>query len=181
MAKRIAILTGGGDAPGLNGVIRAVVRAAENEYDAAILGIRHGFEGFLEEDGLLALGYAAVHDILPKGGTILGAANRGNPFARKVTKDGEEFIEDVSGQVVDRIRELELDGLIVVGGDGTLGIARDLYQVGVPVVGFPRRSTTMWAALRSPLALIRRSTWPWRPSTACAPRRNRTTASCCWR
>lgn len=138
MNKRIAILTGGGDAPGLNGVIRAVVRAAENEYDTQILGVRHGFEGFLEQGGVIELDYAAVHDILPKGGTILGAANRGNPFARQVEKDGKLVIEDISDQVVARIHELELDALIVVGGDGTLGIARDLHNVGVPVVGVPK-------------------------------------------
>ena len=138
MAKRIAILTGGGDAPGLNGVIRAVVKSADNQGSSDIIGIRHGFEGFLKEDGTLPLAYTDVRDILPKGGTVLGAANRGNPFARVEIQDGEEVTVDVSGEVVARIEELGLDGLIVVGGDGTLGIAKDLHAKGVPVVGVPK-------------------------------------------
>jgi 6-phosphofructokinase 1 len=136
--KRIGILTGGGDAPGLNAVIRAVVKAGENSYDCEVLGIRHGFEGFLEEGGILPLNYEMVQDILPKGGTILGAANRGNPFARRKLVDGKEIIEDVSDEVIERIGALELDALIVVGGDGTLGIARDLFDKGVPVIGVPK-------------------------------------------
>jgi 6-phosphofructokinase 1 len=138
MAKRFGILTGGGDAPGLNGVIRAVVKSADNQNSAEIIGIRHGFEGFLEEGGIVALTYENVRDILPKGGTILGAANRGNPFARVEIHDGEEVTVDVSGAVVTRIEELRLDALIVVGGDGTLGIARDMHARGVPVVGVPK-------------------------------------------
>jgi phosphofructokinase-like protein len=136
--KRIGILTGGGDAPGLNAVIRAAVRVGEDTYGCQLVGIRHGFEGFLEEGGVLPLDKEAVQDILPKGGTILGAANRGNPFARRVVRDGKEIIEDVSDEVIGRIAELELEALIVVGGDGTLGIARDLHDKGVPVVGVPK-------------------------------------------
>ncbi|MDA1329463.1 MAG: ATP-dependent 6-phosphofructokinase [Chloroflexi bacterium] len=136
--KRIGILTGGGDAPGLNAVIRAVVKAGESTYNCQLIGIRHGFEGFLEENGVLALTNDLVADILPKGGTILGAANRGNPFARRVVRNGKETIEDVSNEVVERISELDLHALIVVGGDGTLGIARDLHNKGVPVVGVPK-------------------------------------------
>jgi 6-phosphofructokinase 1 len=79
-----------------------------------------------------------VRGILPKGGTILGAANRGNPFARKRIRNGEEVIEDVSDEVVARISELGLDTLIVVGGDGTLKISLELYQKGSPIVGVPK-------------------------------------------
>ena len=136
--NKLGILTGGGDAPGLNAVIRAAVITARHEYGCEVLGIRSGFDGFLQPDGLFPLTIASVEDILPKGGTILGAANRGNPFARRVVRNGEEHIEDVSDQVIARIRELNLDALIVVGGDGTLGIARDLFDKGVPTVGVPK-------------------------------------------
>jgi 6-phosphofructokinase 1 len=138
MIKRLGILTGGGDAPGLNAAIRAAVFTAHNELGCEVIGIRSGFDGLLQPDGLLPLDIAAVDDILPRGGTILGAANRGNPFARKVEKEGGEAIVDVSADVVARIGELGLDALIVVGGDGTLGIARDLSNLGVPVIGVPK-------------------------------------------
>ena len=136
--KKLGILTGGGDAPGLNAVIRAAVITAQHEYGCEVLGIRSGFDGFLQPDGQVPLTIATVEDILPKGGTILGAANRGNPFARRVVRDGKEVIADVSDQIVTRIHELSLDALIVVGGDGTLGIARDLFDKGVPTVGVPK-------------------------------------------
>jgi len=136
--KRIGILTGGGDAPGLNAVIRAVVLTAHLEFDCEVTGIRNGFDGLLQPDGLLPLSSAVVDEILPKGGTILGAANRGNPFDRLVVRNGKQVREDVSGAVVDRIKQLALDALIVVGGDGTLGIARDLFKMGVSVIGVPK-------------------------------------------
>jgi 6-phosphofructokinase 1 len=136
--NRVAILTGGGDAPGLNAVIRAVVKTAIGEYGWDVLGVRNGFDGFVSPGGLFPLSINEVRGILQRGGTILGTANRGNPFARKVMKDGVEMVEDTSQQVYDRIRSLGLDALIVVGGDGTLGIARDLHDIGVPVVGVPK-------------------------------------------
>ena len=136
--NHLAILTGGGDAPGLNAVIRAVVKTAENDFSAIVTGIRNGFEGLLQEDGLVPLSSSSVADIQAKGGTILGAANRGNPFARRVIQNGGEMIEDRSGEVVERIKTLKLDALIVVGGDGTLSIARELFNMGVPVVGIPK-------------------------------------------
>jgi 6-phosphofructokinase 1 len=136
--ERLAVLTGGGDAPGLNAVIRAVVKTANNQYNCEVLGIKDGFEGLLEENGVLQLGAEAIRGILPRGGTILGAANRGNPFARKIIRNGKTIIEDVSDQVVERIHALKLDALIVVGGDGTLRIARDLYNKGVPCIGVPK-------------------------------------------
>ncbi len=136
--KRIGILTGGGDAPGLNAVIRAAVITAQHDFDCDVIGVHSGFDGFLQPNGLIPLTTDKVEDILPKGGTILGAANRGNPFARRVVRNGKEVIEDVSDQVIAKIRELNLDALIVVGGDGTLGIARDLFDKGVPTVGVPK-------------------------------------------
>ncbi len=136
--KKIAILTGGGDAPGLNAVIRAVVKTAIQQYDCQVLGVRNGFDGFIDEGGIIPLGLADVRGILPRGGTILGAANRGNPFARKVLRDGEEVIEDTTQRVIENIRSLNLDALIVAGGDGTLTIARDLFKLGFPVIGVPK-------------------------------------------
>lgn len=136
--KRIAILTGGGDAPGLNAVIRAVVKTAINQYDCEVMGVRDGFDGFLGDYGLFPLDQSAVRGILPRGGTILGSANRGNPFARKVIRAGVEVVEDVSQKIKNNIHDLKLDALIVVGGDGTLRIARELFPIGVPVIGVPK-------------------------------------------
>src|SRR3990170_241016 len=130
--QRIGILTGGGDAPGLNAVIRAVVKSADQHGGYEVLGFKDGFEGCLDPEGVVELSLDAVHGILPRGGTILGAANRGNPFARKVVRAGREVMEDVSDQVIRRIEQLELESLIVVGGDGTLHIALELFRKGMP-------------------------------------------------
>lgn len=136
--RRIAMLTGGGDAPGLNAVIRAVAKSAIQVYGWEVLGIRDGFDGFLRPDGVFPMHLEDVRGILPRGGTILGAANRGNPFARKVVRDGKEVIEDVSGEVIRAIERLNLDSLVVIGGDGTLHIALELSQLGVAVIGVPK-------------------------------------------
>lgn len=136
--KRLGILTGGGDAPGLNAVIRAAVKTAIQDFGCEMLGIKDGYDGFLNPAGIIPLGFNEVRGILPRGGTILGTANRGNPFARKVIRGGQEVIDDVSGKIVDGIHNLGLDGLIVVGGDGTLRIAMELFAKGVPVVGVPK-------------------------------------------
>lgn len=135
---KLGILTGGGDAPGLNAVIRAAVKTAYREYSCEVYGIRDGFDGLLNAGGVIPLSPESVRGILPRGGTILGTANRGNPFARKVVRDGVEEIIDVSDQVVDRVQELELDALIVVGGDGTMRISNELFQKGCPIVGVPK-------------------------------------------
>ena len=94
--KRIGILTGGGDAPGLNAVIRAVVKTAIYEYGCEVIGIRDGYDGFIDDVGVIPLGIEDVRGLLPRGGTILGAASRGNPYARKVIRDGREKTIDVS-------------------------------------------------------------------------------------
>jgi phosphofructokinase-like protein len=138
MIKRIGILTGGGDAPGLNAVIRAAVKTAINEYGCEVFGIRDGYDGFLEPDGVLPLGMAEVRGILPRGGTILGSANRGNPYARKVIRNGVEITIDVSDEIVKAIEKQKLDALLVLGGDGTLRIAHELAAKGVPVIGVPK-------------------------------------------
>ena len=136
--KRIGILTGGGDAPGLNAVIRAAVKTAIHEYKCEVLGIRNGYDGFIDKQGIVPLGLDDVRGILPRGGTILGAANRGNPYARKVIRKGKEVTVDVSDEIVRGIKRLKLDALLVLGGDGTLRIAHELHQKGVPVIGVPK-------------------------------------------
>ncbi|HMB25357.1 MAG TPA: ATP-dependent 6-phosphofructokinase [Anaerolineales bacterium] len=136
--KRIGILTGGGDAPGLNAVIRAAVKTAIYEYGCEVIGIRDGYDGFINEGGVIPLGIEQVRGLLPRGGTILGAANRGNPYARKIIRDGREVIIDVSDEIVKGIQRLEMDALLVLGGDGTLRSAHELCQKGAPVIGVPK-------------------------------------------
>ncbi|MFN2299077.1 MAG: 6-phosphofructokinase [Anaerolineales bacterium] len=137
--QRFGIITGGGDAPGLNAVIRAVVKTAAREHGAQTIGIKDGFDGVFDPDGTRILTPRDVRGILPRGGTILGTANRGNPFAQKVeTPGGGMQVVDRSDQVMEAIGKLALDGLIVVGGDGTLRIALDLWRKGCPVVGVPK-------------------------------------------
>ncbi|MCP4140838.1 MAG: 6-phosphofructokinase [Chloroflexi bacterium] len=136
--KKIGVLTGGGDAPGLNAVIRAVVKTAIGSYGCEVIGLRDGYDGFLKKDGIVPLGIKEVRGILPRGGTILGTANRGNPFAREVIKDGKKVVIDTSDEVVAAIKKQNLDGLVVIGGDGTLHISRELFAKGVPVVGVPK-------------------------------------------
>ena len=136
--KKVAILTGGGDAPGLNAVIRAAVKTAIREYGCEVIGVRDGYDGFIDEKGIRPLELTDVRGILPRGGTILGTANRGNPFARKVVVDNKEVTIDVSDEIVRGIERLKLDALLVLGGDGTLHIAHELYQKGVPIIGVPK-------------------------------------------
>lgn len=136
--QRIGVLTGGGDCPGLNAVIRAVVKTACNEYGWEVVGIEDGFEGLIFPGRTRMLGLDEVRGILPRGGTILGTTNRGNPFAYQVVEDGEVKVHDLSGVVLERIAELGLSALVVIGGDGSLRIAREFWQLGVPVVGVPK-------------------------------------------
>ena len=136
--KRIGISTGGGDAPGLNAVIRAAVKTAIHHYNCEVFGIRDGLDGLLFPGGVIPLDFSSVRGILPRGGTILGTASRANPFARKVERDGKVVIEDVSDQVYESIRAHNLDALLLIGGDGTLNIARKLYDLGLPVIGVPK-------------------------------------------
>jgi ATP-dependent phosphofructokinase / diphosphate-dependent phosphofructokinase len=139
MSKRIGILTGGGDAPGLNAVIRAVALTATRRYGWEVVGIFQGFDGLYAGLPTMPLYEETVRDLLARGGTILGAANRGNPFALRVANpDGTETIADVSQDALDRIAELGLDALIVAGGDGTMTIAHRLVGLGARIVGVPK-------------------------------------------
>jgi phosphofructokinase-like protein len=141
--KRIAITTGGGDAPGLNAVIHAAVHTAHN-YGWEIYGIRDGLDGLLEshnypDGGLLKLTLPEVRNIVHLGGTILGTNNNGNPLKAHVLQPNGSFGEiDRSEELVRRFREHSLDALISVGGDGTLSIARELHQKGLRVIGVPK-------------------------------------------
>jgi len=136
--RRIGILTGGGDAPGLNAVIRAVVKTAINEHGWEVLGIEDGYEGLLFHREPRRLTTDDVRGILHQGGTILGTSNRGNPFAYEVMIDGKEEIRNLSQDAMPRIRELGLDCLVVVGGDGSMKIALELSKLGARVVGVPK-------------------------------------------
>lgn len=137
-ARRIGVLTGGGDCPGLNAVIRAVVKTALNEYGWEVLGIEDGFEGLLAPGKVRRLGLDDVRGILPRGGTILGTTNRGNPFAYREREGDSIKTRDRSGEVVGRVEDLGLTALIVIGGDGSLRIAHELGQLGLPIVGVPK-------------------------------------------
>ena len=136
--RRIGILTGGGDCPGLNAIIRAVVKTAINEYGWEVLGIEDGFEGLIKPDKARLLDTTDVHGLLPRGGTILGSTNRANPFHYEVATDGAVKVLDVSETVVHRTRAYGIEVLIVIGGDGTLRIARELLPKGLQVVGIPK-------------------------------------------
>src|SRR6187551_843662 len=140
MIRRIAINTGGGDAPGLNAVIRAVALSALNR-GWEVLGIRRGYEGLIEDDpeALMPLDREAVRGIGHLGGTILGTTNRGDPFSYPVMTDGVLTPTDVSGHIVERFKALRLDALVALGGDGSMSIAHRLMQRGLPrVIGVPK-------------------------------------------
>lgn len=124
--RRIAINTGGGDAPGLNATIRGVALGAIDR-GWEVLGIRDGYDGLFTNDGVIALDRDVVRDITHLGGTILGTTNRGNPF-QTGQADG----------IVARLRQLEVDVMVAVGGDGSLTIGHKLSQLGIPVIGVPK-------------------------------------------
>jgi phosphofructokinase-like protein len=136
--KTIAILTGGGDCPGLNAVIRGVVRSAILQRGWRVLGIKDGFDGLVGEPRWRELTLDSVRGILPRGGTILGTSNRGNPLAYPVKEGDEVRLVDVSDHVVANFRHIGAEALITVGGDGSLKIARALQEKGIPMVGVPK-------------------------------------------
>lgn len=143
MIKRIAITTGGGDAPGLNAVIRAVVLAA-NKRGWECVGIRDGYDGLVNPDdfpqgGTIELDRDRVRGIAHTGGTILGTTNRGNPFAYPATNaDGSVTEVDISHQLKQRFDDHGIDALVAIGGDGSMAIAHQVAQMGVRVVGVPK-------------------------------------------
>lgn len=135
---KVGILTGGGDAPGLNAVIRAATKAAIIEKGWEIVGIRDGFAGLIDINRTKPLTLSSVRGLLPKGGTILGTTNRGNPFNFPVMENGKTVLKDLSDEVLKNIQKLNLAALIVIGGDGSLKIARDFSKKGLNVIGIPK-------------------------------------------
>jgi phosphofructokinase-like protein len=133
--KRIGVLTGGGDAPGLNAVIRAVVKSSANA-GVECLGLEDSFDGLIFPERSRVLTPRNVTGILRFGGTILGTTNRGNPFAYPINT--ESGPADYSDRCVENFHKLGLDALVVIGGDGTLAIAYELQKRGVPMVGVPK-------------------------------------------
>lgn len=135
--KRLGILTGGGDCPGLNAVIRAVAKPAMN-LGATVIGIEDGFEG-LVEGRMTELTNADVSGILNQGGTILGTSNKGDPWHYPIERsDGNVEVGDVSHKVVEQYKAWDLDALIAIGGDGTMNICHKLTKLGLRIVGVPK-------------------------------------------
>ena len=132
---RIGVLTGGGDAPGLNAVIRAVVKSACN-HGCECIGLEDSFDGLIHPERTRVLTPRDVTGILRHGGTILGTSNRGDPFAYTADRAGEE--QDHSARCIERFHELELGALVAIGGDGTLAIAYEFFRRGIPLVGVPK-------------------------------------------
>jgi len=135
MAKdplRVGVLTGGGDCPGLNAALRAVTKTLILQHDAEVVGIRDGYRGLVERS-VQPLSYQDVGGILTRGGTILGASNKANPFNYQ-PRGGA----DVSAQAVSTCRSLDLNALVAIGGDGTMSIAHGLSDLGINIVGVPK-------------------------------------------
>nr|PZN89410.1 MAG: 6-phosphofructokinase [bacterium] len=135
--RRIALNTGGGDAPGLNAVIRAAVLSAIHR-GWEVYGIRKGYGGLLGEDGIVRLDRESVRGITHLGGTILGTTNRGNPFEWPLDTPDGITVQDRSDEVIAAFNAHGFDALIAIGGDGSLHIANRLAAKGLPVVGVPK-------------------------------------------
>ncbi len=136
MYKQIGLITGGGDAPGLNAVIRAAVRTAVGEFGMKVIGIEDSFEGLLGETRTMKLTTRSVSGLLPRGGTILGTRNFGE-FCKFV--DGKVvYPEAAINTALENLKKLEIEALVVIGGDGTLGIAQEFFKRGFPIIGVPK-------------------------------------------
>ncbi|MDO5473802.1 MAG: ATP-dependent 6-phosphofructokinase [Phascolarctobacterium sp.] len=135
--RRFAVLTGGGDCPGLNAVIRAVIKTFLQN-DCEVFGIYNGFNGLINGN-LKLMNYADVSGILPRGGTILGTTNRDNPFKFAVEENGELVYYDMRDKVVENLQKHDIEALVVIGGDGSLNIGAKLArECGIKVVGVPK-------------------------------------------
>src|SRR5215213_5826862 len=147
--RRIGVLTSGGDAPGLNAVIRAVVRSAEIDHGWAVLGIEEGFEGLIGRPRTRTLDTSSVSGLLNRGGTILGSSNKGHFSAMRV--DGE-WIRDPAPykELAANTKRLGIDALVVIGGEGSQGIASELSRYGVRAVGVPKTiDNDLWGCDRT--------------------------------
>jgi ATP-dependent phosphofructokinase / diphosphate-dependent phosphofructokinase len=136
--RSIGIATGGGDAPGLNAVIRAATRAAILQHNWKVIGIPDGFDGLIWPEKSFELTLDSVSGILPRGGTILGTTNRGNPFHYRTEENGEEVVRDISDEVIANSRKLGIDAIITIGGDGSQKIGHELSLKGLKMVGVPK-------------------------------------------
>jgi len=136
MARRLGILTGGGDCPGLNAVIRAATKVA-HAHGYEMIGFMDGYSGVVEKR-YRVLDSWAISGLLPRGGTILGTSNRSNPFYYPVREGDKIVYRDLSDQAVAHLEELGIEILLVIGGDGTLAAARDFMAKGVKIVGIPK-------------------------------------------
>lgn len=135
--RRFAVLTGGGDCPGLNAVIRAVIKTFLQN-GCEVFGIYNGFNGLINGN-LKLMDYADVSGILPRGGTVLGTTNRDNPFKFAVEENGEFVYYDMRDKVVENLQKHDIEALVVIGGDGSLNIAAKLArECGIKVVGVPK-------------------------------------------
>ncbi len=135
--RRIGVLTGGGDCPGLNAVIRAVVKTSIGRYGLEVVGIEDGYLGLIE-NRMHLMDMSEVSGILTVGGTILGACNKANPVALPIWKDGKWTQRDVTDEVIEHCRRWKLDALVIIGGDGTMAGADHLIRRGINVVGVPK-------------------------------------------
>ncbi len=135
--KSIAILTGGGDCPGINAVIRAVAKKAIHEIGMEVIGIEDGYHGIVN-NRYRPLQYKDVSGILTLGGTILGTSKTANPYRYPVMKGNRLEFQDRSKTAIQNLKRLNLTCLVCIGGDGTLGIAYRLFKDGIPVVGLPK-------------------------------------------
>jgi 6-phosphofructokinase 1 len=135
--RRIAMLTGGGDCPGINAVIRAVTKRAILECGVEVIGVEDGYEGIIQ-NRYRKLTYDDVSGILTLGGTILGASKTGNPYMYPVGRGKNVELKDLSRTAVLNVKKLGIECLVCIGGDGTLGIANRLRKEGVPIVGVPK-------------------------------------------
>src|ERR1700693_5209237 len=134
----IGIGTGGGDAPGLNAVIRAATKAAIIKYGWKVIGIPDGLDGLIWPEKAFELTLKEVSGILPRGGTILGTTNRGDPFHYRTIENGKEVSRDISSQIIDNAAKLGIDAIITIGGDGSQKIGYELFQRGMKIVGVPK-------------------------------------------
>jgi phosphofructokinase-like protein len=135
--KKIAVMTGGGDCPGLNAVIRAVTKTAVNQYDMEVWGVEDGYQGLIE-DRIRPLGFNDVSGILTVGGTILGSSNTSNPFAYPMILGKKQVVKDVSEQCLVNLSKRGIDTLICIGGDGTMNSAAAFVKKGLTVMGVPK-------------------------------------------
>ena len=136
-AKRIGILTAGGDCPGLNAVIRGVVKSA-NTHGYEVVGFLKGYEGLVDPVSYIPLNHKNTTGILSQGGTILGSTNKGRFCATVGVNDRQELDPELMAGVKTTVEHLNLSGLICVGGDGSLAVAQQFHEQGIPVVGVPK-------------------------------------------